>query len=135
MKINKIWFDGEWLYGLGDDESIYRQSLLWYKALAKASEVERQEYEISTIGIHWRKLDVDVSFESFAYDEAEPSEMQRFFLMHPEINVGKFAEKIGINAGLLRNYINGFKKPSQEREQQILQQIHQLGQEFIATTF
>lgn len=135
MKINKIWFDGEWLYGLGDDGDTYRQSLLWYKALAKASEAERQEYEISTIGIHWRKLDVDVSFESFAYDEAEPSEMQRFFLTHPEINVGKFAEKIGINAGLLRNYINGFKKPSREREQQILQQIHQLGQDFIATTF
>lgn len=80
-------------------------------------------------------MDVDVSFESFTYEEAEPSEMQRFFLTHPEINVSRFAEKAGINAGLLRNYINGFKKPSQEREQQILQQIHQLGQEFVAVTF
>ena len=135
MKIKKIWFDGEWLYGLGDDGKTYRQSLLWYKDLLKASEAERQKYEISTIGIHWRKLDVDVSFESFTYDEAEPSEMQRFFLTHPEINVGQFALKAGINAGLLRNYINGFKKPSQEREQQILKQIHQLGQEFAAVTF
>lgn len=135
MKINKIWFDGEWLYGLGDDGKTYRQSLLWYKDLLKASDAQRQEYEISTIGIHWRKLDVDVSFESFAYDEAEPSEMQRFFLTHPEINVSQFALKAGINAGLLRNYINGFKKPSQEREAQILQQIHQLGQELAAVSF
>lgn len=134
-KINKIWFDGEWLYGLGDDGKTYRQSLLWYKDLLKASDADRQEYEISTIGIHWHKLDVDVSFESFTYDEAEPSEMQRFFLTHPEINVGQFALKAGINAGLLRNYINGFKKPSQEREAQILQKIHQLGQEFTAVTF
>jgi hypothetical protein len=67
--------------------------------------------------------------------KAEPSELQRFFLTHPEINVGQFALKAGINAGLLRNYINGFKKPSQEREAQILRQIHQLGQEFAAVTF
>ena len=135
MKINKIWFDSEWLYGLGDDGKTYRQSLLWYKDLANASDAERQEYEISTIGIHWRKLDVDVSFESFTYDEAEPSEMQRFFLTHPEINVGRFAEKAGVNAALLRNYINGFKKPSKEREQEILREIHQLGREFVAVTF
>ena len=135
LKINKIWFDGEWLYGLGDDGNTYRQSLLWYKALANATDAERQEYEISTIGIHWRKLDVDVSFESFAYDEAEPSEMQRFFLTHQEIDVGKFAEGVGINVYLLKNYINGFKKPSQEHEQQILQQIHQIGQKGFAASF
>ena len=70
MKINKIWFEGEWLYGLGDDGKTYRQSLLWYKDLLMASEAERQEYEISTIGIHWRNLDVDVSYERFTYDEA-----------------------------------------------------------------
>lgn len=135
MKINKIWFDGEWIYGLGDDGKTYRQSLLWYKDLANASDKERQNYEISTIGIHWTKLGVDISFESFSYEEAEPSEMQRFFLTHPEINVGQFALKVGINAGLLRNYINGFKKPSKDREAQILQQIHELGQELVAVSF
>lgn len=135
VKINKIWFDGEWIYGLGDDGKTYRQSLLWYKDLANASDKERQNYEISTIGIHWTKLDVDISFESFTYEEAEPSEMQRFFLTHPEINVGQFALKVGINAGLLRNYINGFKKPSKDREAQILQQIHELGQELVAVSF
>ena len=45
MKIDKIWFEGEWLYGLGDDGKTYRQSLLWYKDLLKASKTERQEYE------------------------------------------------------------------------------------------
>ena len=129
MKINKIWFEGEWLYGLGDDGKTYRQSLLWYKDLLKASDAQRQEYEISTIGIHWRKLDVDVSFESFTYDEAEPSEMQRFFLTHPEINVAGFAARTGLNATLLRNYINGFKKLSLERESEILAAIRRLGRE------
>ena len=135
MKINKIWFDGEWIYGLADDGKTYRQSLLWYKELAQASEAQRQDFEISTIGIHWRKLGVDVSFESFAYDEAEPSELQRFFLTHPDINIASFAEKAGIHAGLLRDYINGFKKPLKECEQKLLQQIHQLEKELTDVRF
>lgn len=66
---------------------------------------------------------------------AEPSKLQRFFLTHKEINVSEFAKLIGINATLLRNYINGFKKPSKEREAKILQQIHKIGAEFSATVF
>lgn len=48
------------------------------------------------------------SFESFEYDDAEPSKLQRFFLTHKEINISEFAKRIGMNATLLRNYINGF---------------------------
>ena len=134
-KIEKIWFDGEWLYGLGDDGKTYRQSLLWYKNLFHATQEQRQEYEISTIGIHWHKLDEDVSFESFTYDEAEPSAFQRFFLEHPEINIAEFSKAIGLNPSLMRNYINGFKKPSAERESEILAHIHKLGKEMIAASF
>ena len=83
-------------------------------------------------GIHWRELDEDISFESFAYEDAEPSPLQRFFLAHKEINVAEFARMIGMNPTLLRNYINGFKKPSKEREQEIIEHIHKLGEEMIA---
>ena len=132
MKINKIWFDGDYLYGEGDDGRTYRQSLLWYSRLRDASEQERSQYTLSTIGIHWRNLDEDVSFESFEYDDAEPSSLQRFFLTHKEINVAEFARRIGMNPTLLRNYINGFKKPSKEREQEIIDHIHKLGKELVA---
>lgn len=134
-RIEKIWFEGEWLYGLGDDGRTYRQSLLWYKNLLHASDSERQQYEISTIGIHWRNLDEDVSFESFLYDEAEPSLFQRFFLEHPEINVAEFAKSIGLNPTLMRNYINGFKKPSEQREKMILDHIHELGKIYLRASF
>lgn len=67
--------------------------------------------------------------------EEEPSKLQHFFLTHKEINVSEFAKLIGINATLLRNYINGFKKPSKEREVQILEQIHKIGAEFAETVF
>lgn len=135
MKIEKIWFDGDYLYGLGDDGKVYRQSLLWYPRLRKASDEERSKYTMSTVGIHWRNLDEDVSFESFGYEDAEPSKLQRFFLTHKEINISEFAKLVGVNATLLRNYINGFKKPSREREMQILGQIHKLSEEYAQVTF
>lgn len=134
-RINKIWFDGEWLYGLGDDGKTYRQSLLWYKDLLDADDETRNDYRFVYDGIFWNRVDVQVSFESFLYDEAEPSPMQRFFLTHPEINISGFARKTGINATLLRNYINGFKKPSREREEEILAGIRNLGREFSSVTF
>lgn len=131
--ISRIWFDGDWIYGLADDGKTYRQSLLWYKRLKVASEAEREVYEISNIGIHWPKLDEDVSFESFFYEDAEPTILQEFFLSHPEINVSGFAKKFGYNPSLLRSYINGFKTPSPEREHQIMEDIARLGNELISS--
>ncbi len=135
MKIKKIWFDGDYLYGKADNGKIYRQSLLWYPRLRTAGDDVRSRYTMSTIGIHWRELDEDVSFESFEYEDAEPTNLQRFFLTHKELNIAEFAKLIGINPTLLRNYIHGFKKPSKERECQILEQIHKIGAEFTLVTF
>ncbi len=134
-RILKIWFDGEWLYGHGDDGRVYRQSLLWYKPLMKATSEERQKYTFSGEGIHWRDLDTDVSFESFEYPEAEPTDLQRFFMTHPEINIAGFAERAGINATLMRNYINGFKNPSPETVAKIRACLKSIGQEYLKENF
>lgn len=128
-KIAKIWFEDGYIYGSTNDGVTRRQSLLWYSKLRNASDEERDKYEFGVSGIHWRELDEDVSFESFFYEDAEPSKLQAFFLSHPEINVAGFANRIGLNAALLRNYINGFKKPSADREEQILAEIRSLGKE------
>ena len=131
--VSKIWFDGDWIYGLGDDGKTYRQSLLWYSHLRKATEEQRASYEFSTIGIHWHCLDEDISFESFLYPDAEPSRLQHFFLTHPEINVSGFAQKFGFSASLMRSYINGFKTPSPEREKEIMHCIEMLGKEYLSS--
>ena len=115
MKITEIWFSGDQIFGRDEKGKVYSQSLLWYPRL--------------------KNLDEDISFESFEYEDAQPSAMQRFFLTHKEINVAEFARSIGMNATLLRNYINGFKKPSAEREKAILAHIHSLGQELMAANF
>ena len=129
MKITEIWFDADYIYGKDEAGKEYKQSLLWYPKLREASDDERSQYTFGMGGIHWRRLDEDLSFESFGYDDAEPSAMQRFFLVHKEINVAEFARLIGLNPTLLRNYINGFKKPSKKREQEIIDFIHKLGKE------
>lgn len=129
MNVTKLWFDGDDLYLKNDAGETLRQSLLWYPRLREASEDDRMKYEISPLGIHWRGIDEDVSFESFYYPDAVPSGLQRFFLTHREINVSAFAERIGISASLLRNYINGSKRPSKEREEYVMNEIRKLGVE------
>lgn len=135
MTIKKIWFDNDYIYGEDETGRTLKQSLLWYPRLQKASDEERQNFQIGYDGLHWRALDEDVSFESFEYDDAEATPLQKFFLTHKELNVAEFAKYIGINASLLRNYINGFKKPSKAREQEILKHIHALGAALTSTSF
>ena len=135
MKITKIWFTADHIFGRDEEGKEYSQSLLWYPKLSAASDEERSQYTFGYDGIPWRSLDEDISFESFTYEDSEPSALQRFFLTHREINVAEFARSIGMNATLLRNYINGFKKPSAERESEILAHIHKLGKEMIAACF
>lgn len=132
MKIKEVWFDANYIYGRDEEGKEYKQSLLWYPRLRTASEEEKALYTFGFDGIHWRGLDEDISFESFEYEDAEPTALQRFFLTHKEINVAEFARSMGMNPTLLRNYINGFKKPSKEREQEIMDFIHKLGEELIA---
>lgn len=123
MKITKIWFDGDYIYGADEQGRSYRQSLLWYKALRAASDREREQYHIGYDGIHWRNLDEDISFESFLYDDAEPTPLQRFFLIPPEFSIATFANTVGVSPTLLQAYVNGTKKPSTEDETYLLQHL------------
>ena len=86
MKIKEIWFDADYIYGRDEEGHEYKQSLLWYPKLRQANNEERGRYSFGFDGIHWRNLDEDVSFESFVYDDAEPTALQRFFLTHKEIS-------------------------------------------------
>lgn len=129
-KLSNVSFDSKYIYAEDENGRKLKQSILWYPSLASASEQQCSNYTIGFTGFHWRDLDEDISFESFEYDDAVPSKLQEFFLTHKEINVAEFAKRIGLNATLLRNYINGFKKPSAARESEILDAIHKLGREY-----
>ena len=129
MKISKIWFADDRIYGLTDDGRELWQSLLYYRRLRNASDEERANYEIDDEGIHWYDLDEDVSFESFEYDDPEPTGISRIFLSHPELNASAVGRRLGISQSLMAQYINGTKKPSKERERLIMDEIILISQE------
>lgn len=135
MKIKEIYFTDNHIIGIDESGKEWSQSLLWYPGLKNASPEQRNSYEVGFDGFHWRNVDEDISFESFFYEDSEPTPLQRFFLLHKEIKISEFAKMVGIDASLLRNYINGFKKPSQAREQVILDGIHSLAREYAAAAF
>lgn len=132
MEITKIWFEDNRLYGLTDDGRTLWQSLLYYRRLLYATEEQRNDYEFNGFGIHWNEIDEDVSFDSFEYDNPEPQGISRVFLTHPEINASAIARRLGIQQSLLACYINGTKKPSKEREEMILNEIHKVGAELLS---
>lgn len=134
MIIKRIWFDTDHIYGEDENEKVYKQSLLWYPKLMAATDEERNQYNFGFEGIHWRKLDEDISFESFGYEDAEPTKLQKFFLTHRELNIHEFAKRAGLNATMLKDYINGFKRPSKDCEEAILNSIHAIGKEYTSVT-
>lgn len=131
MKITKIWFADNRIYGQTDDGRTLWQSLLYYKRLLYASDAQRGEYEIDDEGIHWAELNEDVSFESFEYDDPEPTGIARVFLSHPELNASAVGRRLGISQSLIAQYINGTKKPSAERTRLILLEIRKIGMELL----
>ena len=75
LKINlmgnnyKIWFDADNIYLQNNNGKVGRLPLVHCKPLLNASDDERNQYEFSPFGIHWIKLDEDLCFEGFIYDE------------------------------------------------------------------
>ena len=133
-RINKIWFADGRIYGQSDDGRTLWQSLLYYKRLLNATEEQRNRYEINAFGIRWEELDEDISFESFEYDNPEPTGISRVFLSHPELNAAAVGRRLGISQSLMAQYINGTKKPSKEREHVILNEIATIGRELEKAT-
>ncbi len=130
-KIVDIKFESDKIIGITENGEEVAQSLIWYPRLRNATPAQRQNYTIGLDGIHWREIDEDISFESFFYKDAEPTILQRFFLMYPEINASAIAKRLGLTGELLNNYIRGDKTPSAEREREIIKRIRHLGEELV----
>ena len=103
----------------------------------RATPEERADCELWEDGIHWEQIDEDISFESFYYPETkEPAPgLQTVFLSNPELNVSALARRIGIRQSLLASYIKGTKTPSEQRKQEILSAIHDVGKALVQVRF
>jgi hypothetical protein len=65
IDVKKVWFkdDDIFIQTVSGEERSH--PLKWFPRLLNASSDERESYELSPFGIHWEKLDEDLSFEGF----------------------------------------------------------------------
>jgi len=99
-----------------------------------------ENYPIFTTGRSISEL-INSAYEAieFYFEEeniiVEPNDIKfeidfkEFFKYYKVINAKFLAEKIGMNATLLSQYVSGTKKPSPKQTEKILSGIHQIGQE------
>jgi len=132
IELDKLWFEDNKIFICTTGGETLWQSLLWYPRLLYATEKQRNNYRTSFSGIHWTDIDEDISYESFYYEYLEPVGISRLFLTHPELNASAVARRMGIQQSLLAAYIRGIKKPSKERENEILATVKQIGEELAA---
>ena len=107
--------------------------LLAFPLLLDASEEQRAKYEIGLEGddLHWDDIDEDIHISSF-FESVEPNmdnPVADVFHRFPQLNVSEVARTMGINKSLLSRYIYGIKKPSQQRVDQIMNTIREIGQQ------
>ena len=133
MKAKKVWFSEDKIFILSQDNEELWQSLLWYPRLKLATEIQREAFRLTPFGIRWDDIDEDVSFESFTYEDREPTaDIARIFKSFPEINVSSIARRMGIRQSVMASYLCGAKKPSESKKAEIEKILHKLGQELIA---
>lgn len=67
-RIDKVWVDQNCVYARTTDAIIANYPFSMWKRLSEGSEEERSDFFLSYTGIHWPRLDEDLSFEGmFAY--------------------------------------------------------------------
>ena len=71
--VSKLWFEGERIYIETEKGEVFSQSMSFYPRLQQATNMERLLWTESHFGLHWDKIDEDISFESFYWDDNDPN--------------------------------------------------------------
>ena len=134
--IVKLWFESGRIFILTDQGNTYSRPLEAFPLLLEATPEQRAKYEIGMDGddIRWDDIDEDIHISSF-FVTAEPdtdNPIAEVFRRFPQLNVSEVARSIGINKSLLSRYIYGIKKPSEQRKEQKINCIRQLGRKMAA---
>jgi hypothetical protein len=69
MENYKVWLDSEFIYVENESGEIGKKPISKYHALASATKEQRDNFELSSCGVHWYELDVDLAFDSFFHPE------------------------------------------------------------------
>ena len=131
MTIEKIWITDTavWIRTVDGREACEKFSD--YPRLKYATPEQRSNYTADAFGIHWEEIDEDLSFEGF-FSPKSTNVLYELFMAHPEINASAVARRLGMAQSLLAQYINGTKRPSDERLECIKAEIRLIGSELLA---
>jgi hypothetical protein len=65
INVTNVWLDDDFIYIKTDKNETKSHPISWFPRLLKASKTEREDFTLSPFGIHWERLDEDLSFEGF----------------------------------------------------------------------
>jgi len=65
MKIDKVWFDNNYIFIKTDIGHIVGNPLSWFPVLLNATPEQRDNFEIGHFGIHWPDLNEDLGMSGF----------------------------------------------------------------------
>ena len=75
--------------------------------------------------LYYEDQEINIAHENLKFE----LDFRQFFLYYKVLNSKLLADRIGMNATLLSQYVTGHKKPSETQAEKILTGIHQIGQE------
>ncbi|MBR4064341.1 MAG: DUF2442 domain-containing protein [Tidjanibacter sp.] len=131
-KITKISFAEGNICTITDAGKEYRKALEFFPTLLDATPAQRELYTINKFGdaVRWAEIDEDIHITSLI-DGAQPTEnaVAKAFQKFPFLNVSEIARSLGMHKSLLSKYIYGTKKPSKEREKEILEALREMGRQ------
>jgi len=70
--VSKLWFENERIYIETVKGEVLSQSMIFFPRLQQATNKERLHWTESHFGLHWKKIDEDISFESFHWGDNDP---------------------------------------------------------------
>lgn len=103
--------------------SAYSQEQSIFTTGRTISELIENAYEAANLYFEDEKIQITHENLKFEID------FKQFFQYYKVINSKFLADKIGMNATLLSQYVQGHKKPSEAQTEKILAGIHQIGKE------
>lgn len=131
VNVEKVWLTETAVWIRTDKGEEACEQFADYPRLKYATPQQLKCYEVDIYGIHWNKLDEDLSFEGF-FNKQQTTELYRLFVAHPELNVSALARRMGISQSLMAQYISGKKTPSKKRLAMIYETLRDVGRELIA---
>ena len=67
--VNRLWFENNRIFIEIKNGEILSQPMHFFKRLSNATEWQRSQWSESPFGLHWEKIDEDISFESFKWKD------------------------------------------------------------------